>query len=191
MNDRTAMDTRDHFVELIRRYGEKAYNFAYRLAGNEPEARELVQEAFVRAYESFQRYDPSRPFDAWVDRILHNVYMDGVRRCSHRLTVSLDAPPPAAVEALWEELLPGGDEDPMDGLLRRETDALLQKALDSLPVEFRSAVALCDVEGLSYERIGGVMACPIGTVRSRIHQGRLLLRKAFEKLQRKGVNSDV
>ena len=173
------------FSALIRDCGEKAYNFAYRLSGNEADARDLVGEAFAKAYEHFGRYDPARPFESWLYRILHNIFLDGVRRYSHGHTVSLDAPAPVE-DAAWEEILPSGDEEPGEGLVRREEDTLVQRALDSLPVHYRTAVVLCDVEGLSYEQIGEIMACPVGTVRSRIHQGRVLARKAYEQMEKKG-----
>ena len=173
------------FSELVRTCGEKAYNFAYRLSGNEADARDLVGEAFAKAYEHFGRYDPARPFEAWLFRILHNVYLDAARRHAHGRTVSLDAPAPVE-DAAWEEILPGGGEEPAEGLLRREEDSMVQRALESLPVHYRSAVALCDIEGLSYDEIGEIMACPVGTVRSRIHQGRLLVRKAYEEMAKSG-----
>jgi len=173
------------FQELIRRHGEKAYNFAYRLAGNEQDARDLVQEAFARALEHQERYDESRPFDAWLNRILHNVYLDGIRRHANRRTVSLDAPSPAQ-EAQWDEVLEGTDVDPQNLMARREEDAMIQKALDELPVAYKTALLLCDVEGLSYERIAEIMACPVGTVRSRIHQGRVLMRRALEGFEGHG-----
>ena len=68
------------FSALIRECGEKAYNFAYRLSGNEADARDLAAEAFARAYEHFGRYDPDRPFETWLFRILHNVYLDEIGR---------------------------------------------------------------------------------------------------------------
>jgi RNA polymerase sigma-70 factor (ECF subfamily) len=173
------------FSELIRRCGEKAYNFAYRLAGNEQDARDLVQEAFARAYEHFGSYDRGRPFDSWLLRILHNIYMDGVRRYAHGHTVSLDAPAPIE-DSSWEELLPGeAAHDALD-MEKAQSAGLLQRALLSVPVHYRTAVTLCDVEGLSYEEISKIMACPVGTVRSRIHQGRVLVREAYEKLEGKG-----
>ena len=179
------MDPAGDFSELIRRCGEKAYNFAYRLAGNEQDARDLVQEAFARAYEHFGNYDPSRPFDTWLLRILHNIFLDGVRRFSHSHTVSLDAPAPVE-DTSWEELLPAPDKEPTHGMERRESDSLLQRALNSVPVHYRTAVTLCDVEGFSYEQIGKIMSCPVGTVRSRIHQGRVLIRKEYERLEKIG-----
>ncbi|MFA6002693.1 MAG: sigma-70 family RNA polymerase sigma factor [Elusimicrobiota bacterium] len=168
------------FSELIRQCGEKAYNFAYRLSGNEPDARDLVQEAFVRALEHFGSYDPSRPFDTWLYKILHNIYLDGMRRYAHRHVVSMDAAPPQA-DTSWEELLPGDDPEPGAGIMRQQEDGLVQAALDALPPHYRAAVTLCDIEGLSYEQIGEIMSCPAGTVRSRIHQGRTLVRKILEK----------
>ena len=173
------------FAGLIARAGDKAYNFAYRLAGNEPDARDLVQEAFSRAFEHSESYDPARPFDSWLLRILHNIFLDSMRRHSHTRTVSLDAPAPVE-DAGWADLLPAEEPSPSDALVRKESVDLLQKALARLPGTYRSAVALCDIEGLAYEEIAVVMAIPVGTVRSRIHQGRVLLRKAYEELERSG-----
>ncbi len=173
------------FAELIARTGDKAYNFAYRLSGNEPDARDLVQEAFSRALEHGGSYDPSRPFDSWLLRILNNVFLDSMRRHSHTRTVSLDAPAPVE-DAGWADLLPGDEPAPADELVKRESVDILQKALARLPLAYRSAVALCDIEGMSYEEIAQVMAVPIGTVRSRIHQGRVLLRKTYEELEKSG-----
>jgi len=171
---------------MIRRCGEKAYNFAFRLSGNEQDARDLVQEAFVRAWEHFGSYDKSRPFDTWMYKILHNIYLDEVRRYAHGHSVSLDAPPPRE-DTSWDELLPGTDPEPGSGMLRLEEDRLVQKALDTLAPHYRAAVALCDMEGLSYDEIGEIMSCPVGTVRSRIHQGRELVRQAFTRLQKTGA----
>jgi len=173
------------FADLIARAGDKAYNFAYRLAGNEPDARDLVQEAFARAFAHADSYDPTRPFDSWLLRILNNVFLDSMRRHSHTRTVSLDAPAPVE-DAGWADLLPADDPVPADELVRRESVDILQKALARLPLTYRSSIALCDIEGLSYDEIAQIMAIPVGTVRSRIHQGRVLLRKAYEELEKSG-----
>ena len=177
----------DIFADIVERCADKAYNFAYRLSGNEQDARDLVQEAFAKAFEHWGRYDPSKPFEAWLNRILHNVFLDQMRRYDHGHTVSLDAPAPAE-DTEWESILPGKDREPVEALLKEERSGLLQRALDSLPVHYRSAVTLCDIEDISYERISEIMGCPVGTVRSRVHQGRLLLRREFERLsEKKGV----
>jgi RNA polymerase sigma-70 factor (ECF subfamily) len=82
-----------------------------------------------------------------------------------------------------EEVIPSKEPTPVQELEKQETGILVQKALNMLPLTYKTAIILCDVEKYSYERIAEILECPIGTVRSRIHQGRALLRKAFEKIQ--------
>jgi RNA polymerase sigma-70 factor, ECF subfamily len=175
-------EQRELFETNIRRCSDKAYNFAFRLTGNEQDARDLVQEAFSHALEHIARYDPKRPFEPWVNRILRNIYLDSVRRYERKHSVSLDGPSPIE-DMPWENIIPGPDRTPSDQLDRKETGILVQRALASIPLQYRTAVVLCDIEKFSYDKISQVLDCPIGTVRSRIHQGRLLMRKAFEKLQ--------
>ena len=175
-------DAQELFEQNLRRCSDKAYNFAFRLTGNEQDARDLVQEAFSHALEHLGRYDPKRPFEPWLNRILRNIYLDSVRRYERKHTVSLDGPSPIE-DMPWENIIPGPDRTPSDQLDRKETGHLVQRALASVPPQYRTAVVLCDIEKYSYERISKVLECPIGTVRSRIHQGRLLMRKAFDKLQ--------
>lgn len=173
------------FADLLRQAGDKAYNFAYRLAGNEQDARDLVQEAFARALEHAGSYDPSRAFDSWLLRILHNIFLDGARRLAYRRTVSLDAPTPIE-DASWEDILPAKDLSAADELIRRESIDMVQLALERLPPHYKAAVVLCDIEGMSYDDIARIMDVPVGTIRSRIHQGRVLARKAYEELERSG-----
>jgi len=170
----------DEFAQLVQEYGERAYSFAYRLAGNETQARDLVQEAFTRAYEHRGDYDPARPFHSWLFRILQNIYLDSVRRYAARHQVSLDAPR-GDEESAWEEILAGPDPEPIQQLSRAEQGRRVQQALEKLPIHYRTAVVLCDLEKFSYEEIAVMMKCPVGTVRSRIHQGRVLLRNIIVK----------
>ena len=179
------MDSRDTFLEMIRRHGDKAYNFAYRLTGNDADASDLVQEAFTRAFKNRDRYDPGRPFESWMFKIMQNIFLDAVRRKENQGKVSLDAPTPGG-SSTWGELLAGTDPNPADAAAREETDSHLQRALATLPIHYRTAVTLNDIEQLTYEEMGRIMDCPIGTVRSRVHQGRVLLRRAFEALQHGG-----
>ena len=174
------MDQRDRFRELLRRYGDKAYNFAYRLTGNDADARDLVQEACVRAYEKIDRYDPSRPFDAWFLSVLRNMFVDGTRRAATRPALSFDSAMPGG-EAAFDEILAGPDPDPSLTAERADEDALVQRALDALPAHYRAAVVLADIEGLDYAAVAEVLGIPVGTVRSRLHQGRALLRRVLEK----------
>lgn len=172
------------YETLLERCANKAYNFALRLTGNDQDAQDLVQEAFARGFEHHHRYDPNRPFEAWIMRILHNVYLDLVRRYEHKHKVSLDSQPPTEDESSWTNILKGADPEPIATLMKSEEERLLQKALSMLPLHYRSAVVMSDLEGLSYEEISGMMDCPIGTVSSRIHQGRALLKKILEKMEK-------
>jgi RNA polymerase sigma-70 factor (ECF subfamily) len=174
------------FETLLHRCADKAYNVAYRLSGNDADAQDLVQEAFSRAFEHRDRYDPDRPFEAWLYRILHNVFLDAVRRYEHRHKVSLDAPPPANEEGSWESLIKGKDKNPLEVLAQADEERQLQIALRRLPPHYRAAVVLYDIEGLSYDAIAKILDCPMGTVCSRIHQGRVLLRRELEENERSG-----
>jgi RNA polymerase sigma-70 factor (ECF subfamily) len=172
-------DRSELFAELLGRHGDKAYHFAYRLAGNEQDARDLVQEAFLRAFERIDDYDPQKPFDAWLGTILRNIFIDGVRRLSHKQTVSMDAEPEDG--APLADALSDKGKTALDGLATDEADRMVQAALAKVEPEIRTALVLCDMEGLSYEEVAKVMECPIGTVRSRLFRGRAHLRKLLER----------
>jgi RNA polymerase sigma-70 factor (ECF subfamily) len=158
------------FEELATRHYRQAYHIAYRITGSHSQAEDLTQEAMVRAYQSFHRYRRELPFANWLYRIIVNLHIDDLRRR-----------PKAWIESVEEMSgiaeLPDTGSDPSDQVLSREIDNRLQQALNALPKDFRTAVVLCDVEGLSYEEIAAVMRCSIGTVRSRIHRGRNQLRR--------------
>lgn len=176
----------DEFWVRAERHGDKLYNFAWRLVGNNADADDLVQTALARAFECRDRYDSSRPFDAWVGRILHNHFLDNARRYERRHTVSYDAPLDGEKATLLEDL-PGRDPNPADFLMKQERDALVRRVLADLPPVYRAAVILCDIENYSYDTMSDIMDCPVGTVRSRIHQGRRLLRDSFLKLEKGAV----
>src|SRR5262245_20390117 len=170
----------DHaeFEKLVERTQRQAYNMAYRMTGNHDDAEDLTQEAYLRAYRSFQTYNRQLPFESWFFRILSNLFIDLLRRRPKQKPLSLDQP----VEGDDNLLLQIPDEmaDPARNLMEQVMDERLQAALAALPEPFRIAVLLCDVEGKSYEEIAEIMGSSIGTVRSRIHRGRLQLRKAME-----------
>lgn len=153
--------------EVARRYGRFLYNVAYRLAGTEHDAYDLVQESLLRVRKGLETYRPGS-MEAWLSRIVTNVFLDEVRRRKRRPTEVLPddpewlLPPSAAADVATDRL---SDE--------------VQTALRRLPEDFRAAVVLCDVVGLSYEEIGEALDVPVGTVRSRIHRGRRWLRSAL------------
>ncbi len=153
--------------EVARDHGRFLYNVAYRLAGNDADAQDLVQETLLRVRRGLESYEPGS-LPAWLSRIVTNVFLDEVRRRRRRPTDPFgdDAervlPPSAAADEISADL---SDE--------------VQGALSSLSDEFRTAVVLCDVVGLSYDEIAAMQGVPVGTVRSRIHRGRRLLRAAL------------
>ena len=142
------------------------FGMAYRLTGNAHDAEDLVQETMLRAHRSFDRYRPGTNARAWLFTILHRLRTDALRRKGRRPeTVELldDGPP---VPAVHERILTSGHED-------------VVQALEGLSETFRSAVVLRDIEEFSYAEIAKILGIPVGTVMSRIHRGRALLRQAL------------
>jgi RNA polymerase sigma-70 factor (ECF subfamily) len=156
--------------EVVRQHSGRVYRLAYRLTGNQHDAEDLTQEVFIRVFRSLATYTPGT-FEGWLHRITTNLFLDTVRR---KQRVRLDTLADDATERL-PSVAPGPDRLLLDGML----EADVQAALDALPPDFRAAVVLCDIEGLSYEEIAATLGIKLGTVRSRIHRGRAQLRAAL------------
>lgn len=168
------------FERLISRTQRQAYNMAYRMTGNRDDAEDLTQEAYLRAYRSFDKYNRTLPFENWFFRILSNLFVDGLRRKPRQVPLSLDQPLSEPGENDYVLEIPDSHGDPEERIMKDVMDERIQCALKRMPKEFRAAVVLCDVEGLSYEEVARTMGTSIGTVRSRIHRGRKMLRKFME-----------
>jgi RNA polymerase sigma-70 factor, ECF subfamily len=141
------------------------FSTAYRLTRNAADAEDLVQETFLRAYRAFEGYTPDTNVRAWLYTILYRVRADYYRRAGRSVqTVELEGEGP-------------GTAPPQDALARGQED--VARALAELPECFRGAVVLRDIQEFSYEEISEILDVPIGTVMSRIHRGRALLRKAL------------
>jgi len=165
------------FESLVRAHERALYHFALRLTGSEQDAEDLLQESLLRAFRSFDHFAPGTAFDRWVYRIIYHLFVDGYRhrkRSQVHLT-SLDEPIPTEDSDIKREV-PDRRDGPEELALTREFHEEVRSALATLPADFRTAVVLCDVQGLAYEEIAQIMNCSIGTVRSRIHRGRRLLR---------------
>jgi RNA polymerase sigma-70 factor (ECF subfamily) len=156
--------------EVVREHADRVYRLAFRLSGNRADAEDLTQETFVRVFKSLADYQPGT-FEGWLHRITTNLFLDMVRR---RQRVRFDALPDDAGDRLASR--ESGPEQAYD---QRNLDPEVQRALDALPADFRVAVVLCDLEQLSYEEIAATLGIKVGTVRSRIHRGRALLRQAL------------
>lgn len=156
----------------------QAYAVAYRLTGNVVEAEDLMQETFLRAYRFFHRYDPSMPFSGWLFRIMTNLHIDQVRKKKRFRMVSLESDPNGDYEAR-QVADPNARAD--QAVLSESLEEPLQLALQSTNADFRMAVILADIEGLSYEEIAEIMETSVGTVRSRIHRGRKQVKDYLER----------
>lgn len=156
--------------EIVEQHSARVFRLAYRLTGDRHDAEDLTQEVFVRVFRSLHTYTPNT-FEGWLHRITTNLFLDQARRkqrirfdslgddAAQRLPSPVPAPDVLSAERLF-------DDD-------------VEAALASLAPQFRAAVVLCDVEGLTYEEIAEVLGLKLGTVRSRIHRGRAQLRKAL------------
>jgi len=152
---------------VARDHGGFLFAVAYRLAGNPDDARDLVQEALIRVQRGLETYTPGS-LEGWLSRIVTNVFLDETRRRKRRPTVALPDDPDLVVppSAAADEVTLGLSDD-------------VQLALQTLPEEFRVPVVLCDIADRSYDEIATTLGVPVGTVRSRIHRGRRLLRASL------------
>jgi RNA polymerase sigma-70 factor (ECF subfamily) len=149
------------FEPLVRRYGPRAYGFALGKVRDPEEAKDLSQEAFLRAYRAIDRFDESRPFYPWLLTILRNLCISYLRR--QRPTISIDDMPPAKHAAKSKGLSP-------------ELRLSLDQALDSLSESDREIVLLKDFQDLTYNEIAAILNVPRGTVQSRLYYARRRLR---------------
>jgi len=156
--------------EVVDQHSARVYRLAYRLTGDPHDAEDLTQEVFVRVFRSLSSYTPGT-FEGWLHRITTNLFLDQARR---RQRIRFDALAEDADSRLPGKV-PSPDATLVDGLL----DDDVERALTDLAPEFRAAVVLCDIEGLSYDEIADVLGLKLGTVRSRIHRGRTMLRKSL------------
>ena len=168
--------------EVVRTHSARVYRLAYRLTGNAHEAEDLTQDVFVRVFRSLSSYTPGT-FEGWLHRITTNLFLDQVRR---KQRIRFDALPDDAGDRLA-----GRERTPAQVYDDEHFDPDVQSALDQLAPDFRAAVVLCDIEGLSYEEVAATLGIKLGTVRSRIHRGRAQLRAALAHRAPRGRAPEV
>jgi RNA polymerase sigma-70 factor (ECF subfamily) len=168
---------RERFERMAEDVFPSLYGTALRLTRSPEDASDLSQEALVRAYEAFDRFD-GRNFKAWMLRILTNLYINRYRKLQRTgKSASLDEEDAAEPVAPAEE---APDRLVFDNLLGAE----VEDALAKVPDVFRAAVILSDIEGMSYDEVAEATNVPVGTVRSRLARGRAILRKELESFAR-------
>lgn len=168
-----ADDRRTRFERECLAYLDAAFRAARRFTRDDDRARDLVQDAMLRAYRAFDGFTPGTNGRAWLLSIVYSVFINGYHHQRRRpVTVSMEA-----LEARFaERLLAAPDATPSPTV----SDEDVLAALDALPEEFRATVLLVDVDELTYEEAAAALGCAVGTVRSRLHRARRLLAVALE-----------
>ena len=169
------------FEELMRRYQRPLVGFLMRLTGNLDVAQDLAEETFVRVWQSAPRYRPSAKFTTWLFTIASRLATDHSRRARVRRSVPLDVPAADDGRAPAETL---ADADPSaDQQLSGAQDAaLVRAAVQELPLEQRTALALCEFENLSYAEAAQAMGCTVKSVELRIYRAKQTLREKLRRL---------
>ena len=170
------------FQSMVGDTKRRAYTMALQLTRNPSDAEDLMQDTYVKAWRGFDTYMPGRPFLNWLLRIMQRAYLDARRRDNPiRRAESLNSMVSPSDGEVQE--LPIADDGPTpdERVMSEEFRVALMGALDELPEVYRSAIVLCDLESLSYSEIAERQNTTIGTVRSRIHRGRRLLRDLLVK----------
>lgn len=174
------MAEQSDFAEVALPYLDQLYNSARGMTGNAADAEDLVQETYMKAFASYDRFIPGTNMRAWLYRILTNTYISDYRAKARRPRMSstddlIDAD---VVDA--DLAVVSAEAEALSGMV----DSTIREAMEALPDDFRVAVYLADVEGFSYKEIADMMDTPQGTVMSRIHRGRKLLREALRDYRR-------
>jgi RNA polymerase sigma-70 factor (ECF subfamily) len=177
------------FDEEIIPHMDALYNFALRLTTDPNDAEDLVQDTIVKAYRFFSSYEKGTNAKAWMFRILKNSFINNYRKTSKKPSqVDYDE-----VSSYYESIRAERTEtSDLENLMFREMmDDDLSEALTRLPEDFRTVVLLCDVDGYTYEEIANMLDVPIGTIRSRLHRGRNLLKtELLEYAKKRGYTGD-
>lgn len=171
------------FGPLVAKYQDRVYNACWRICGHAEDARDLTQEAFIKAYESMDSFAGQSGFYTWLFRIAVNLSISHRRKASRRMTVTLAREPdPWSINRQAAGLTGArdGDGDPAHHAGQAETHAQVVAALNELDVDQRVVVVLKDIEGLDYEQIATILSVPKGTVKSRIHRARIALREKLK-----------
>src|SRR6056297_2266545 len=179
----------DDFNEEIIPHLDALYNFGLRLTSDPNDAEDLVQDTIVKAYRFFDSYEKGTNAKAWLFRILKNSYINNYRKQSKQPNqVDYDE-----VSSFYETIRADRTDtsDLEDRMFRELIDDDISNALEELPEDFRTVVLLCDVEGFTYEEIANMLDVPIGTIRSRLHRGRNLLKaELMDYAEKRGFKSD-
>jgi RNA polymerase sigma-70 factor (ECF subfamily) len=172
----------ERFEAMLSQTESRAYSMALQLTRNSSEAEDLVQETVVKAWKGFDSYMPGRPFLNWLLRIMQRAYLDNRRRDNPiRRAESLNSMVSPTDGDIQELPIADPAATPDEELLQQEFREKVRAALNQLPEVYKAALVMCDLESRSYSEIAEAQNTTVGTVRSRIHRGRRLLREIVQR----------
>jgi RNA polymerase sigma factor (sigma-70 family) len=161
------------FEELAMPLLDSLYNFARWLAQNQTDAEDLVQETYLKALRGFASFQPGTNFRAWMFQILRNTFLSSRSKLERRMTIAMDSEEEDGFDLAVE------NQTPETIFMNRSNSEQVQKAIDHLPVHYREALLLCEVEEMSYQEIAEILSIPIGTVMSRLSRARQAVRESL------------
>lgn len=167
----------DSFNQLVIRWERPIYALAYRVIGREEDARDVVQETFLRAFRSIGGFKGQAKFSSWIYRIALNLCRDWIRK--QRRTPVLQAP--EGVDVIEMAADTGPTESVEEVIGRKAMSEVVARAMKVLPEEQRTAIILKEYQGLTFQEIADLQGCPLSTVKTRLYQGLLVVRRELEK----------
>jgi RNA polymerase sigma-70 factor (ECF subfamily) len=170
----------ESFNQLVRRWERPIFALAYRTLGREEDARDVVQDAFLRAYRGLPRFKGEAKFSSWLYRITLNLCRDWIRR--ERRAPIVPTPAGADPNAFADEQVsPSVSVEELVG--RRQMSDAVARALAELPEDQRTAILMKEYHGLTFQEIADTLQCPLSTVKTRLYQGLSVLRRRLERRQ--------
>ncbi|WP_437185702.1 sigma-70 family RNA polymerase sigma factor [Planctomicrobium sp. SH668] len=180
----TLAGNRDAFGELVLKYQDRLFGTLVHLLGSTHDARDVGQDAFLLAYRKLKTFRNESSFYSWLFRIAYHAAISNRRKRKGPLHSLDEQKERTGIEPVHLN----ASSSPDHGLISVETQQQVRDALDSIGVEYRDAIVLKEIEGLKYEEIAEIQDCPIGTVRSRIHRARILLKQHLTRVAEREQN---
>ncbi|UCE59004.1 MAG: sigma-70 family RNA polymerase sigma factor [Phycisphaerales bacterium] len=171
----------ESYGRLVEKYQDRVFNACWRICGHLEDARDVTQEAFLKAFDNISSFRRQSGFYTWVFRVAVNLALSHRRKARIRQAISLDQPVDVAgsqASELARQVRDAAAEDPAGVAGKVELQGRVAGALQELDDDYRAVVVLRDIEGLDYREIGEILELPPGTVKSRLHRGRMALRDA-------------
>ncbi len=166
------------FDILVRRYKDQLLNFIYRFVGNRSDAEDIVQETFLRVYKNKHYYKEIAKFSTWVYTIAGNLAKTELRRRKRHKIFSVSN----FINEERDYDIPDKEHSPEKKVDSSIQEAIIQKAIEKLPIKFKEVIILRDIQGFAYEEISQILNIPLGTVKSRVNRGRLKLQEDLKFL---------